>query len=203
MGRQRNSPHMKEKQASPEKEANEMKADNLSEKEFREMVIRWLKRMEDKFDNMSKNQEEMKKNQEEIKNDIAAVKNSIGSIKSRLEEEEDRISELEDKVIVSNTAVNINTKQIIIVDYAGRTKGPVGASSTSTAAHCQRHITNAHHVLCRPLVISTCHKNNSETMWILATERNQQDYSSHEDRKEAVQRWKTLTSPCHTSSQQL
>ncbi|KAK1333880.1 hypothetical protein QTO34_006269 [Cnephaeus nilssonii] len=47
--------------------------------------------MEDKFDNMSKNQEEMKKNQEEMKNDIAAVKNSIESIKSRLEEEEDRI----------------------------------------------------------------------------------------------------------------
>ncbi|KAK1332842.1 hypothetical protein QTO34_006373 [Cnephaeus nilssonii] len=47
--------------------------------------------MEDKFDNMSKNQEEMKKNQEEMKNDIAAVKNSIESIKSRLEEAEDRI----------------------------------------------------------------------------------------------------------------
>ncbi|KAK1337965.1 hypothetical protein QTO34_001068 [Cnephaeus nilssonii] len=56
------------------------------------MVIRWLKRMEDKFDNMSKNQEEMKKNQEEMKNDIAAVKNSIESIKSRLEEAEDRIN---------------------------------------------------------------------------------------------------------------
>ncbi|KAK1333837.1 hypothetical protein QTO34_006225 [Cnephaeus nilssonii] len=46
-------------------------------------------------------------------------------------------------------------------------------------------------------------KNNSKTMWIPATERNKQDYSSHEDRREAVQRWKTLTSPCHTSSQQL
>ncbi|KAK1335872.1 hypothetical protein QTO34_003670 [Cnephaeus nilssonii] len=97
MERQRNSPHMKEKQASPEKEVNEMEASNLSEKEFREMVIRWLKRMEDKFDNMSKNQEEMKKNQEEMKNDIAAVKNSIESIKCRLEEAEDCISELEDK----------------------------------------------------------------------------------------------------------
>ncbi|KAK1338636.1 hypothetical protein QTO34_019290 [Cnephaeus nilssonii] len=98
MGRQRNNPHKKEKQASPEKEVNELEASNLSEKEFREMVIRWLKRMEDKFDNMSKNQEEMKKNQEEMKNDIAAVKNSIESIKSRREEAEDRISELEDKM---------------------------------------------------------------------------------------------------------
>ncbi|KAK1335822.1 hypothetical protein QTO34_003617 [Cnephaeus nilssonii] len=48
--------------------------------------------MEDKFDNMSKNQEEMKKNQEEMKNDIADVKNSIESTKSRLEEAEDCIS---------------------------------------------------------------------------------------------------------------
>ncbi|KAK1334593.1 hypothetical protein QTO34_005600 [Cnephaeus nilssonii] len=35
-------------------------------------------------------------------------------------------------------------------------------------------------------------ENNSETMWIPETERNRQDYSSHEDRREAVQRWKTL-----------
>jgi chromosome segregation ATPase len=98
MGRRRNSPQKNEKQPSPEKEVNKMEATDLSEKEFREMVIRWLKRMEDKFDNMSKNQEEMRKNQEEMRNDIAAVKNSIESIKSRLEEAEDRISELEDQV---------------------------------------------------------------------------------------------------------
>ena len=67
MGRQRNSPHMKEKQASPEKEVNDLEASNLPEQEFRVMIIRWLKRMEDKFDNMSKTQEEMKKNQEEMK----------------------------------------------------------------------------------------------------------------------------------------
>ena len=58
---------MKEKQASPEKEVNELEASNLPEQEFRVMIIRWLKRMEDKFDSMNKNQEEMKKNQEEIK----------------------------------------------------------------------------------------------------------------------------------------
>ena len=85
MWRQRNSPHMKEKQASPEKEVNELEASDLPEQEFRVMIIRWLKRMEDKFDNMSKTQEEMK-------NDIATMKNSIESIKSRLEEAEDHIS---------------------------------------------------------------------------------------------------------------
>ncbi|KAK1331974.1 hypothetical protein QTO34_007651, partial [Cnephaeus nilssonii] len=33
--------------------------------------------------------------------------------------------------------------------------------------------------------------------------KRKRDYSSHEDRRETVQRWKTLTTPCHTSSQQL
>ena len=40
-------------------------------------------------------------------------------------------------------------------------------------------------------------------MWILATERNWQDYYNHEDRREAIQRWKLLMTPCHNSSQQL
>ena len=111
MGRQRNSPHMKEKQASPEKDVNELEAINLPEQEFRGIIIGCLKRMEEKFDDMNKKQEEMKKNQEEVKNqeelkknkeemknDIATKKNSIESIKSRLEEAEDHISELEDKM---------------------------------------------------------------------------------------------------------
>ncbi|KAK1340738.1 hypothetical protein QTO34_017130 [Cnephaeus nilssonii] len=81
-----------------EKEVNKMEASNMSEKEFRAMVIRTLKRTEDKCNNICKNQEEMKKNQEEMKNDIAAIKNTIESINSRLKETEDHISELEDKV---------------------------------------------------------------------------------------------------------
>ena len=102
MGRQRNSLRMKKKkkkQASPEKAVNKIETSNISKKEFREMVIRWLKRMEDKFNNMYKNQEEMKKNQEEMKNDVTAIKNSIESINRRLEEAKNHISELEDNVV--------------------------------------------------------------------------------------------------------
>nr|KAF6369200.1 hypothetical protein mMyoMyo1_010582 [Myotis myotis] len=76
------------------------------------MVIRWMKRMEDKFNNMYKNQEEMKKNQEEMKNDITAIKNSIESINSRLEEAEDHISELEDKVGKNTQAEHLLEKKI-------------------------------------------------------------------------------------------
>ncbi|KAK1346714.1 hypothetical protein QTO34_000574 [Cnephaeus nilssonii] len=52
----------------------------------------------------------------------------------------------------------------------------------------------------KPVLYEMLKENNSETMWIPATERNRQDYSSHEDRREAVQRWKMLTCPSHISS---
>ena len=107
-GETKKQPTMKEKQASPEKEVNELEASNLPEQEFRVMIIGWLKRMEEKFDNNQeemrknhedlKNQEELKKNPEEMKNDITTMKNSIESIKSRLDEAQHCISELEDKM---------------------------------------------------------------------------------------------------------
>ncbi|KAK1341009.1 hypothetical protein QTO34_017409 [Cnephaeus nilssonii] len=95
-----------------------MEASNLSEKEFREMVIKWMKRMEDKFNNMCKNQEEMKKHQEEMKNGIAAIKNSMESINSRLEEAEGRISELEDKDR-SSLLMQIVSRTLGLVNNAG------------------------------------------------------------------------------------
>ena len=44
MGRQRNRPQMKTQENSPE-ELDEMKASNLSNREFRVMIIRILNRM--------------------------------------------------------------------------------------------------------------------------------------------------------------
>ena len=45
MGRQRNLPQMKEPENSPEKELNEMEASNLSDIEFKVMVIKMLNSM--------------------------------------------------------------------------------------------------------------------------------------------------------------
>ena len=45
MGRQRNRPQMKIQENSPEEEANEMEASNLSDIEFRLMIIRILNSM--------------------------------------------------------------------------------------------------------------------------------------------------------------
>ncbi|KAK1346719.1 hypothetical protein QTO34_000579, partial [Cnephaeus nilssonii] len=63
----------------------------MTEKEFRVMVVEFIHRMDEKINNLCKNQEEMK-------SDIATIKNTMESFNSRLQEAEDRISELEDQV---------------------------------------------------------------------------------------------------------
>ena len=45
MGRQRNRPQMKERENSPEEELDEMEASNVSDREFRVMIIRILNSM--------------------------------------------------------------------------------------------------------------------------------------------------------------
>ncbi|KAK1337032.1 hypothetical protein QTO34_003077 [Cnephaeus nilssonii] len=81
----------KENVESPRKEISETEACNMTEKEFRVMVMEFIQRMDEKINNLCKNQEEMK-------SDIATIKNTMESFNSRLQEAEDRISELEDQV---------------------------------------------------------------------------------------------------------
>ncbi|KAK1339804.1 hypothetical protein QTO34_018361 [Cnephaeus nilssonii] len=90
MGKRNNS-QRKENVESPRKEISETEACNMTEKEFRVMVVEFIHRMDEKINNLCKNQEEMK-------SDIATIKNTMESFNSRLQEAEDRISELEDQV---------------------------------------------------------------------------------------------------------
>ncbi|KAK1327427.1 hypothetical protein QTO34_014141 [Cnephaeus nilssonii] len=90
MGKRNNS-QRKESVVSPRKEISETEACNMTEKEFRVMVMEFIHRMDEKINNLCKNQEEMK-------SDIATIKNTMESFNSRLQEAEDRISELEDQV---------------------------------------------------------------------------------------------------------
>ena len=69
MGRQRNRSQMKEQNNSPEEELEEMEARNLSDREFRVMIIRIL-------NGMKKGIETIKKNQTEIKNAIFEINNT-------------------------------------------------------------------------------------------------------------------------------
>ena len=98
MGIQRNNPQMKEKKESPDKRLNEIEARNLSDTEFKEMVIRMLKKLNENYKELSGNFiimkkyiETMNKNELEMKNAISEM-NTLERIKSRLTEAEDWIS---------------------------------------------------------------------------------------------------------------
>ena len=82
---------MKEQENSPEEELNEMEASNLSDVEFRIMIIRMLS-------NMKKDVETIKKNQSEIKNAISKINNTLEGMNSGLGKAEDQISDLEPRV---------------------------------------------------------------------------------------------------------
>ena len=88
MGRQRNNFQMKEKEESPEKELHEIEVIKLSDIEFKIMVIRMLKELNENYISMRKDIETMNKNQLEMKNETSDMKNTLGVITSRLGEAE-------------------------------------------------------------------------------------------------------------------
>ena len=77
MGRQRIRPQMKKQEYCPE-ELDEMEASNLSDREFRVIIIRILS-------NMKKDMETIKKDQSEIKNVVSEINNTLEGINSRLD----------------------------------------------------------------------------------------------------------------------
>ena len=81
MGRQRNRPQMKEQENSLE-EPDEMETSNVTDREFRVMIIRIL-------NSMKKDAETIKKDQLEIKNAISEINNTPEGINSRLDKVED------------------------------------------------------------------------------------------------------------------
>ena len=106
---------MKGKEEASERMLKEIQASQLSDTEFKAMVIRKLTELSDLKENYQKLQgnyneltanyislkkeiETINKGQEEMKNTISQLKNTVEGMKSRLDEAEDRISELEDKV---------------------------------------------------------------------------------------------------------
>ena len=89
MRRQRNMAQMKKKKIkTPEKELNKRERSNLSDLEFKTLVIRMLKELSEDLNSLKKIQSEMKDAQNEIKN------NSQGNNRG-LYEAENQINDLE------------------------------------------------------------------------------------------------------------
>ena len=91
MKRQRNTAQMKEQVRNAEVQINEEEIDKLPEKEFRIMVLKMTKNLENK---MEKIQESINTDLEELKN--KHTNNTITEIKNTLERINSRISAAEE-----------------------------------------------------------------------------------------------------------
>ena len=101
MKRQRNTVQMKEQTRNTEVQINEEEIGKIPEKEFRIMIVKMIKNLENKTEKM---QESISKDIEKVKNNhtnntITEIKNTLEGISSRISEAEEQISELEDNLV--------------------------------------------------------------------------------------------------------
>ena len=86
MGRQRSMSLMKEKNKAPEKEFTKMKTRNLLYAKSKTLVIRMIKELRGRVDDLSKNfNKEIKTEMENIIRSQSEMKNTISEMKSTLE----------------------------------------------------------------------------------------------------------------------
>ena len=100
MKRQRNTTQTKEETRNTEVQINEEEIGKLSEKEFRIMIVKMIKNLENKMEKM---QESINKDLGQLKNTetnntITEILKILEGINSRISEAEEQISELEDKI---------------------------------------------------------------------------------------------------------
>ena len=93
MKRQRNTVQMKEQTRYTEVQINEEEADKLPEEEFRIMIVKMIKNLENRMEKM---QESINKDLKELKNKYTETNNTITEIKNTLEGINGRISEAEE-----------------------------------------------------------------------------------------------------------
>ena len=90
MKRQGNMVQMEVQIKSPEKELNEMETSNLSDAEFKTLVIRMLKELSEDLNSI-------KKIQSESKDILTEIKNNLQKNNTRMDEAENQINDLEHK----------------------------------------------------------------------------------------------------------
>ena len=90
MKRQRNTTQMKEQTRNTEVQINEEEVDKLPEKEFRIMIVKMIKNLENKMEKMQEsiNKEELKNKHIKTNNTITEIKNTLEGINSKISEAE-------------------------------------------------------------------------------------------------------------------
>ena len=119
MKRQRNTQQVKEQDKCPPNQTNEEELGNLPDKEFRIMIVKMIKnlentvvlhiniletRIEKMHKRLNKDLEEIKESQYLMNNAINEIKNTQEGTNSRITEAEDRISAAEDRMVETNEA---------------------------------------------------------------------------------------------------
>src|SRR5574337_1098704 len=99
MKRQRNTTQMKEQLRNREIQINEEEIGKLPEREFRIMIVKMIRNLENKMEKMQesikKDLEELKNKHTETNNTVIEIKNTLEGINSRVYGAEEQISELE------------------------------------------------------------------------------------------------------------
>ena len=93
MKRQINTTQMKEQTRNTEVQINEKEISKLPEKEFRTMIVKMIKNLENKMEKM---QQSINKDLEELKNKHTETNNTITESKNTLEGTNNKISEAEE-----------------------------------------------------------------------------------------------------------
>ena len=97
MRRQRNMAQMKGQNETPEKELNKMEISNLSDAEFKTLVIRMLKELIGYFNNIKKTQAEMKVTLIRKIRKVTKIRKNLQGINSGVYEAKNQINDLNDK----------------------------------------------------------------------------------------------------------
>ena len=84
MRRQKNMAQMKEQIQTPEKERNKMEISNLSDAEFKTLVIRMLKELSEDLSSIKNIQSEMKDMLLEIKNNLQGNNSTVDEAENQI-----------------------------------------------------------------------------------------------------------------------
>ena len=103
MKRQGNTAQIKEQTRNTEIQINEEEIGKLLEKEFRIMIVKMSKNLENRMEKMqesiNKDLEEPKNKHTETNTTITEIKNTLEGINNRISEAEKQICDLEDKMV--------------------------------------------------------------------------------------------------------
>ena len=106
MKRLRNMTQMKEQIRTPEKELNKVEISNLSDADFKTLVIRMLKKLNEDLNSIKRIRSEMKDTLIEIKNNLQGSNNRVDEAKNEIndlghkEANNDQVEQQEEKRII-------------------------------------------------------------------------------------------------------